>query len=52
MPRNPRHKTLVVLSRDVWVWLRAQAEDRALREGGRPNVSLEIERLAREARGR
>lgn len=43
--RAPRVTTTVTLKREVWLWLRAQAADSALREGGKPNAGAEIEKL-------
>jgi hypothetical protein len=43
--RAPRVTTTVTLKREVWLWLREQAADVALRDGGKPNAGSVIERL-------
>lgn len=43
--RAPRVTTTVTIKRDVWLWLREQAADAALRDGGKPSAGAVIERI-------
>lgn len=49
--RYPRIVTTISISAAAWNWLREQAQEQALREGGRPSASAVIERLVRMAWG-
>lgn len=50
--RAPKVTTNMTFTRSVWVWLKAQAADRAVRDGGKPSMSEVVEELAREKMGR
>lgn len=45
--RAPRVTTTVTFHRDVWLWLREQAAEAALREGGQPSASAVLNRELR-----
>lgn len=47
--RFPRVRTTLVLSAAALNWLRRQAMEDAIRDGGRPNLSAVIERLIRQS---
>lgn len=46
--RAPKVTTNMTFSRKVWTWLKAEAADRATREGGQPSMSAVLEDLVRE----
>ena len=46
--RAPKVTTNMTLSRKAWVWLKAEAADRATRDGGQPSMSAVLEALIRE----
>ena len=50
--RAPKVTTNMTFSRKVWVWLKAEAADRAVRDGGKPSMSEVVEALAREKMGK
>lgn len=45
--RAPIVKTTLVVRREQWLWLKAQAQDAALRDGGQPSMNAVLERLIR-----
>jgi hypothetical protein len=46
--RAPKITTNMTLSRKSWEWLKAQAADRSVRDGGQPSMAAVIEILIRE----
>lgn len=45
--RAMKVKTCITFSRKVWTWLKAEAADRAVREGGQPSMSDVLDDLLR-----
>ena len=46
--RCPKVTTTVTFSRQAWTWLKAEAADRTVRDGGQPSMSAILEALVRE----
>lgn len=46
--RAAKITTNMTFTRSVWTWLKAQAADRAAREGGQPSMAAVVEALVRE----
>lgn len=46
--RAPKVTTTVTFSRKVWTWLKAEAADRHVRDGGQPSMSAVLEEFVRE----
>jgi hypothetical protein len=46
--RAPKVTTNITLSRSVWTWLKMQAADRTVREGGQPSLAAVIEQTILE----
>jgi len=46
--RAPKVTTTVTFSRQAWTWLKAEAADRHVKDGGQPSMSAILEALVRE----